>query len=67
MVLKLPTVEDFKSFAVLYSEDPEQDFFNNIVHLQVSYYRTIGFLVYAISTLQVVLKLMCSILFMLLH
>ncbi|KAG5588462.1 hypothetical protein H5410_048896 [Solanum commersonii] len=34
MVLKLPTVEDFKSFAVLYSEDPEQDFFNNIVHLQ---------------------------------
>lgn len=34
MVLKLPTVEDFRSFAVLYSEDPEQDFFNNIVHLQ---------------------------------
>ncbi|KAL3329329.1 hypothetical protein AABB24_036434 [Solanum stoloniferum] len=34
MVLKLPTVEDFKSFAVLYSEDPEQDFFSNIVHLQ---------------------------------
>ncbi|KAH0641401.1 hypothetical protein KY285_037987 [Solanum tuberosum] len=34
MVLKLPTVEDFKSFAVLYSEDPEQDFFNNVVHLQ---------------------------------
>ncbi|KAM3327222.1 small subunit processome component 20 isoform X1 [Capsicum chacoense] len=34
MVLKLPTVEDFKSFAVLYSADPEQDFFNNIVHLQ---------------------------------
>ncbi|CAN4120834.1 unnamed protein product [Withania somnifera] len=34
MVLKLPTVENFKSFAVLYSEDPEQDFFNNIVHLQ---------------------------------
>lgn len=34
MVLKLPTVEDFKSFAVLYSGDPEQDFFNNIVHLQ---------------------------------
>lgn len=57
MVLKLPTVEDFRSFAVLYSEDPEQDFFNNIVHLQVSYSRAIHLLVYAISTLQVNLKL----------
>ncbi|PHT32419.1 Zinc finger protein ZAT10 [Capsicum baccatum] len=32
--LEASNMEDFKSFAVLYGADPEQDFFNNIVHLQ---------------------------------
>nr|GLL39955.1 small subunit processome component 20 homolog [Ipomoea trifida] len=34
MVLKLYKMVEFKTYAVLCSEDPEQDFFNNIVHLQ---------------------------------
>ncbi|KAF2288910.1 hypothetical protein GH714_022732 [Hevea brasiliensis] len=34
MVLKLPEVENLNSFKVLCSEDAEQDFFNNIIHLQ---------------------------------
>ncbi|KAE9453174.1 hypothetical protein C3L33_14914, partial [Rhododendron williamsianum] len=35
MVLKLPMVPSLKSFQVLCSEDAEQDFFNNLMHLQV--------------------------------
>ncbi|XP_037492635.1 small subunit processome component 20 homolog [Jatropha curcas] len=34
MVWKLPAVENLNSFKVLCSEDAEQDFFNNIIHLQ---------------------------------
>ncbi|KAL2508708.1 ARM repeat superfamily protein [Forsythia ovata] len=34
MVLKLPKVANLESYKALYSGDPEQDFFNNIVHLQ---------------------------------
>ncbi|PSS35668.1 Small subunit processome component like [Actinidia chinensis var. chinensis] len=34
MVLKLPKVPSLKSLGVLCSEDAEQDFFNNIIHLQ---------------------------------
>ncbi|CAH9107367.1 unnamed protein product [Cuscuta epithymum] len=34
MVLKLHTMTEFKACVVLCSEDPEQDFFNNVVHLQ---------------------------------
>ncbi|GFY92490.1 homeobox-leucine zipper family protein [Actinidia rufa] len=33
-VLKLPKVPSLKSLGVLCSEDAEQDFFNNIIHLQ---------------------------------
>lgn len=36
MVLKLPNVFNLESYQVLRSEDAEKDFFNNIVHLQVS-------------------------------
>lgn len=35
MVLKLSMVPSLKSLKVLCSEDAEQDFFNNIMHLQV--------------------------------
>jgi U3 small nucleolar RNA-associated protein 20 len=34
MVVKLPQVPHLKSFKELCSEDPEQDFFKNITHLQ---------------------------------
>ncbi|THG05804.1 hypothetical protein TEA_026415 [Camellia sinensis var. sinensis] len=34
MVLKLPKVSSLESFRLLCSEDAEQDFFNNIIHLQ---------------------------------
>ncbi|KAK3004391.1 hypothetical protein RJ639_018254 [Escallonia herrerae] len=34
MVVKLPKVENLKSYQALCSEDAEQDFFNNVVHLQ---------------------------------
>ncbi|GMP78029.1 hypothetical protein CsSME_00034114 [Camellia sinensis var. sinensis] len=34
MVLKLPKVSSLESFRPLCSEDAEQDFFNNIIHLQ---------------------------------
>ncbi|KAL3506473.1 hypothetical protein ACH5RR_031855 [Cinchona calisaya] len=34
MVLKLPRVANLGSYGTLYSQDPEQDFFNNIIHLQ---------------------------------
>lgn len=34
MVLKLPKVSNLKSYHALCSEDAEQDFFSNIVHLQ---------------------------------
>ncbi|GFZ18885.1 homeobox-leucine zipper family protein [Actinidia rufa] len=34
MMLKLPKVPSLKSLEVLCSEDAEQDFFNNIIHLQ---------------------------------
>ncbi|CAA2935324.1 small subunit processome component 20 homolog [Olea europaea subsp. europaea] len=34
MVLKLPMVANLKSYEALHNSDPEQDFFNNIVHLQ---------------------------------
>ncbi|XP_022846936.1 small subunit processome component 20 homolog isoform X2 [Olea europaea var. sylvestris] len=34
MVLKLPNVANLESYEVLHNSDPEQDFFNNIVHLQ---------------------------------
>ncbi|XP_052189171.1 uncharacterized protein LOC127799294 isoform X2 [Diospyros lotus] len=34
MVLKLPEMPTLKSFRALCSEDAEQDFFNNIMHLQ---------------------------------
>ena len=36
MVLKLPEVPNLHSFKILCSDDPEVDFFNNIIHLQVS-------------------------------
>ncbi|VFR01143.1 unnamed protein product [Cuscuta campestris] len=36
MVLKLHKMTEFNTCSVLCSEDPEQDFFNNIVHLQRS-------------------------------
>ncbi|KAL6970972.1 hypothetical protein U1Q18_030651 [Sarracenia purpurea var. burkii] len=35
MVLKLAKVSSLKSFRALCSDDAEQDFFNNIIHLQV--------------------------------
>ncbi|KAK2988996.1 hypothetical protein RJ640_013987 [Escallonia rubra] len=34
MVVKLPKVQNLKSYQALCSEDAEQDFFNNVVHLQ---------------------------------
>lgn len=34
MVLKVPMVANLESYRHLYSQDPEQDFFSNIVHLQ---------------------------------
>ncbi|WCJ33154.1 ARM repeat superfamily protein [Euphorbia peplus] len=34
MVLKLPEFENLKTLKALCSEDAEQDFFNNIIHLQ---------------------------------
>ncbi|CAL5416773.1 unnamed protein product [Camellia sinensis] len=34
MVMKLPKVSSLESFRPLCSEDAEQDFFNNIIHLQ---------------------------------
>ncbi|CBI17281.3 unnamed protein product, partial [Vitis vinifera] len=34
MVLKLPEVPNLHSFKILCSDDPEVDFFNNILHLQ---------------------------------
>ncbi|KAJ4846039.1 hypothetical protein Tsubulata_002554 [Turnera subulata] len=34
MVLKLPAICRLSSFKALWSEDAEQDFFNNIIHLQ---------------------------------
>ncbi|XP_059666315.1 uncharacterized protein LOC132312087 [Cornus florida] len=34
MVLKLPKVQNLNSFRALCSDDAEQDFFNNIIHLQ---------------------------------
>ncbi|XP_022025733.1 small subunit processome component 20 homolog isoform X2 [Helianthus annuus] len=34
MVLRLPNVSKLESLHALCNEDPEQDFFNNIVHLQ---------------------------------
>ncbi|XP_071927577.1 uncharacterized protein [Coffea arabica] len=34
MVLKLPKVANLESYGTLYSQDPEQDFFNNVIHLQ---------------------------------
>lgn len=37
MVLKLPEVPNLHSFKILCSDDPEVDFFNNIIHLQVSF------------------------------
>lgn len=36
MVLRLSKVQILKSFQALCSKDAEQDFFNNIVHMQVS-------------------------------
>lgn len=35
MVLKLPSEANLDSYRALCSDDAEQDFFNNIVHLQV--------------------------------
>lgn len=35
MVLKLPEVANLGSYKALYSDDTEQDFFSNVVHLQV--------------------------------
>lgn len=37
MVMKLPEVPNLHSFKILCSDDPEVDFFNNIIHLQVSF------------------------------
>lgn len=37
MVLKLPKAANLDSYKALYSDDAEQDFFNNIVHLQVKF------------------------------
>ena len=34
-MLKLPKVANLESYGTLYSQDPEQDFFNNVIHLQV--------------------------------
>lgn len=34
MALKLPKVANLGSYRTLHSQDPEQDFFNNIIHLQ---------------------------------
>jgi hypothetical protein len=34
--MKLPEVANLNSLRALCSSDPEVDFFNNIVHLQVS-------------------------------
>lgn len=34
-MLKLPGVLKLGSYGALYSQDPEQDFFNNVIHLQV--------------------------------
>lgn len=36
-MLKLPEVENLTSLGALCSKDAEVDFFNNIVHLQVSF------------------------------
>lgn len=35
MVLKLPEKANLGSYRVLCSDDAEQDFFKNVVHLQV--------------------------------
>lgn len=37
MVLKLPEVENLSYLKALCSADAEQDFFNNIIHLQVKF------------------------------
>jgi len=37
MVLKLPEVANLNSLGMLCSNDAEVDFFNNIIHLQVSF------------------------------
>lgn len=37
MVIKLPQLENLNLFRALCSEDADQDFFNNIVHLQVMF------------------------------
>lgn len=35
MAIKLPSISNLESYGALYSQDPEQDFFSNIIHLQV--------------------------------
>lgn len=35
MAIKLPNIANLESYGTLYSQDPEQDFFSNIIHLQV--------------------------------
>lgn len=35
MAIKLPSIANLESYGALYSQDPEQDFFSNIIHLQV--------------------------------
>lgn len=34
MAIKLTSIANFESYGTLYSQDPEQDFFSNIIHLQ---------------------------------
>ncbi|KAG6388570.1 hypothetical protein SASPL_149999 [Salvia splendens] len=41
MVLKLPNESNLDSYRALCSDDAEQDFFNNIVHLQVITYEVV--------------------------